>query len=99
MNRGEVQDVEAHRGDVRQPLDAIVKCAVAARNVALATRHHLIPGSRNCAMTIGDQGMQLRSGQVVARLALHHGGSEFGRQQGGWIAGLEVPVALPDNNG
>ena len=45
MDRRQIDDIEAERGDLGQPRDAIVERAVAARHRALAARHHLVPGA------------------------------------------------------
>ena len=44
VDRRQVDHVEAHRRDLRQPLDAVAEGPVAARHPALGAREHLVPG-------------------------------------------------------
>ena len=60
MDRREVEDVEAQRGDLRQPRDAVVERAVLARHRALAARHHFVPGAVARPQPVGDERKQLR---------------------------------------
>ena len=69
MDRREVDDVEAERGDLRQPRDAVVEGAVAARHGALAARHHLVPGAGARPRPVGNDRDGDAAGQVAARIA------------------------------
>jgi len=46
MDGGEIHHVEAERRDFGHARDAVIECAVAARNAALAAWHHFVPGAR-----------------------------------------------------
>ena len=46
MDRREVDDVEAHRGDGGQPVDAVLEGAVPAGDAPLRAREHLVPRRR-----------------------------------------------------
>ena len=69
-----------------------------AGDLALAARHHLIPGAEARLVAVDDQREVLRAGQVGPRLALGHGRAEFGCQQRGDVAGLKIVLALPDDD-
>ena len=66
MDRREIDHVKAHRRDIRQPRDAILEGAVLAGRLALAARHHLVPGAgraRGRSATSGNSGDRVRSGR------------------------------------
>ncbi len=73
MNWRQIQDIESHRGDVRQAGLAILEGAVAAGDAAAGTRKQLIPRAEAGFHTIHDQ-LQLMivaSGAGAIRIALH----------------------------
>ena len=72
VDRREIDHVETHRGDVGQPRDAILERAVLARRLALAARHHLVPGAVARPRPVRHQRKQLRPRQVGPQLALGH---------------------------
>ena len=55
VDRCEVEHVEAHGGDIGQPRDAIHERAVLAGNLALAARHHFIPGAEARLRPVGHE--------------------------------------------
>ena len=70
MDRGEIDHIEAERCDLGQARDAVVEGAVAARNAALAARHHLVPGAGAGERPIGHQ----RHGGAAGEVGLLVGG-------------------------
>src|SRR5205823_10680392 len=54
MDRHQVHDVEAERGDLRQSSDAILKGGALIKVAALAAREHLVPGGKPRLRTIDD---------------------------------------------
>src|SRR5664279_1647148 len=98
VNRGQVHHVEAHRGDIRQPHDAILEGAVLAGCPALAARHHLVPSAGPCPRPVRHQRKQLRSRQVGPQLALGHRVLQFGGQQRCGVTGLQKILALPQDH-
>ena len=67
MDRRQIEHVEAERGDLRHPRDAIVERAVLARHRALAARHHFVPGAGAGARAVDDQRHGVAAGEVAAR--------------------------------
>ena len=72
MDRRQVENVEAERGDLRHARDAVVERAVPARHRALAARHHLVPGAGAGALAVGDQWHDMAAGEVGPRFGLRH---------------------------
>ncbi len=99
VNGCEIDHVKTHRRDVRQSRDAILECAVLARNLSLAARNHLVPGAGARPRPVHHQWKQLRSRQVGAQLALRHGVFQFGGEERCGIAGLEKVLALLQDHG
>ena len=98
MDRREIDDVEAERGDVGQPRDAIVERAVAARHRALAARHHLVPGAGARPRPVDDDRDGDAAGQVAARVARSDRLGEVVRQQGFDIRdAVELPPGPVDD--
>jgi hypothetical protein len=64
MDRRQIKHVEAERCDIRKPRNAIVESAVLARDVALAARHHLVPGAGAGERAIGDERHLRAAGDV-----------------------------------
>src|SRR6266404_4800087 len=98
VNRREIDDIEAHRRDIRQPRDAILERAVLAGDLALAARHHLVPCAVSRPPPVRHQWKQLRSRQVGSRLAFGHGVLQFSGQERSGITGLQIFLALPYND-
>ena len=98
VDRREIDHVEAHRRDIRQPRDAILEGAVLAGRPALAARHHLVPCAGPRPRPVRHQRKQLRSRQVGPQLALGHGVLQFGGQQRRGVAGLQKILALPQDH-
>ena len=66
-----------------------------ALDLALAARHHLVPGAVAGALAVDHQRQQRRARQVGARLGFRHRGAQFGRQQRRGVAGLQIVFTLP----
>ena len=94
MDRREVEHVEAHGGDIGQPGDAIHERAVLAGNLALAARHHFIPGAKARLRPVSHERKQLRPGEVGPQLTLRHRRLEVAAEQRCRIAGLQVILAM-----
>ena len=69
---GQIENVEADRGDFRQARDAIVEGAVLAGNAALTARHHLVPGAGARAFAVGNKRDEMAAGEVGPSIALLH---------------------------
>ena len=82
MDRREIEHVEAERRDLRQPGDAIVERAVPARHLALAARHHLVPGAGARERAIHDQ-RKYHAAREVGLFTRASRGGDFVRQH--WI--------------
>src|SRR6266550_3090479 len=65
MDRGEIDDIEAEAGDVRQPCDAIIESAMPAGYAPLAARHHLVPGSGARPRSVGIKAKGPASPEIV----------------------------------
>ena len=97
MDRREVDDIEAERGDVGQPRDAVVERAVPAGHRALAARHHFVPGAGARARPVDLHRGDDAAGEVAARLAGGDGGGELVGQQDFHVAGpVEVAAGAVD---
>ena len=95
MDRGEVEDIEAHCGDVWQSRDAIAERAVLSGNGALAARDHLVPGAVNGPLAIDHQRKEPRPRQVRPLLARGQRGRELCAQEQFDLAGLQIRIELP----
>ncbi len=80
VDGGQIKHVEAERGDLRQPADAIIEAAVDAGDATLAPRHHFVPGARACPRPVGDERIERAAGEVGA-IALAGRSSKLSRQQ------------------
>src|SRR5262249_30524581 len=72
MYRREIDHLQSHRADLRQPGNAIVECAVPARYCALAVGDHFIPSAVTGARSVNNKREQLRSREITPRLACSH---------------------------
>ena len=98
MDRGEIDHIEAERCDLGQARDAVVERAVAARNAALAARHHLVPGAGAGERPVGHQ----RHGGAAGEVGLLVGrgcGRNIVQQQPVERACVGVPTQLADQAG
>ena len=98
MDGREIEDVEAQRGDIGQPRDAIVECAVPAgkRPWLRGTISYQAPAG---ARPVRHEGKQLRARQIGPRLALGHGGLQLIGQQRRRVTRLQEILALPQDHG
>ena len=86
MDRRQVENVEAERGDLRHTRDAVVESAVLPHDRSLAARHHFIPGAGTSALALGQQWHDVAAGEVGPRFGLRHGGREHVVEQEAGIA-------------
>jgi len=94
VDRRDIDDVKSHCRDIRQPRHAVPESAVLAGRLALAARHHLVPGPGARPRPVGDEWKQLRTSQVGPQLALGHGVLQLVGQQRPRVAGLKKILAL-----
>ena len=80
VDGGQIEHVEAERGDLRQPADAIIEATVDAGDATLAPRHHFVPGARPCPRSVGGEWIERTAGEVGA-IALADRSSKLSRQQ------------------
>src|SRR5882757_1747442 len=66
MDRGEVDDIEAHCRHVRQSCDAIIKCAMSTSYFSLTAWHHFIPRSKPRAIPVHHHRKVFRLSEVKA---------------------------------
>src|SRR5215471_14169831 len=64
MDGSQIQYIEAKRGDLGQPVDAIIKGAVLANDRRLAAGHHLVPGTCPRDWPVGHQWISGAAGKV-----------------------------------
>src|SRR5439155_14780793 len=81
VNRHEIDDVEAERRDIAEPLAAIREGGAALRVSALAAREHLVPRSEPRFRTVDDKfELMPVAHPVAAVLGARHQLAQFGRQ-------------------
>ena len=99
VDRREIDDVKTHRPDIGKPRDAILEGAMLARRLALAARHHLVPGAGPRPRPVRDERKQLRPRQIGPQLALRHRVLQFVGEQRRGFAGLQEILALAQDHG
>ena len=72
MDRGKVQHVEAHPGDVGQALDAVAERAMHAGCRAARARKHLVPRAEARALAIDEQGKFDRKSRRETSVGVPH---------------------------
>src|SRR3974377_481989 len=77
MDRREINDIEAERGDVGHARDAVIEGPMPAGDAALAAWHHFTPGAATRARARRQQGNGMAARQIRLRLRLLHRGSEL----------------------
>src|SRR5581483_5717468 len=67
MDRREIEDVEAHRADRRQPADHVVERAMTTAIVRLAAREELVPAreARGAPLDVDDELVRAREEFVL----------------------------------
>ena len=94
MDRREIKHVEAKRGDLRQPRDAVVEGAVFAGHFALAARHHLVPGADARALPVGGERNDGTAREVGALVGFFHCRRQrVVKQNGGFFAEANLRAA------